>query len=325
MTCVIDFAPPPVRRVLPPRSGAARAHDIQLTIMVFQGMQNLPIFAAQSQGFFAKRGLSIEVKIAPGSEAMRKGLADGEWQIIHTAADNGVAMAEMANVDVAIVCGGDNSFNHVIAQPDVATFADLRGKTVIVDAPDTAYAFQLYEILKRNGLDKGDYNVKVVGATFKRLADLEADGNDKASMLNPPFTLRAMKAGKKDMGTAANILGAYQATAGVVLRAWAREHDDILVRYMQAYIEGLRWSLDPKNKDAAITLLVDGLKLPPEVASATYALAADPKDGLAKDARFDVEGFKNVLKLRADWTGKPPGAPEKYLDMSYYKKALAGL
>jgi hypothetical protein len=38
--------------------------------------------------------------------------------------------------------------------------------------------------------------------------------------------------------------------------------------------------------------------------------------------------FKNVLKLRAEiegqWGGKPP-APDKYIDLSYYNKALAGL
>jgi ABC-type nitrate/sulfonate/bicarbonate transport system substrate-binding protein len=126
------------------------------------------------------------------------------------------------------------------------------------------------------------------------------------------------------LGAAANLLGAYQATGGAVLRSWAKANSDVLVKYLQAYIEGLRWSLDRKNKDEAIKLLTDNLKLPPEVAAATYAVAADPADGLAKDAKFDLEGFKNVLKLRADWTGAAPGAPERYLDLSYHQKALAG-
>jgi hypothetical protein len=44
------------------------------------------------------------------------------------------------------------------------------------------------------------------------------------------------------------------------------------------------------------------------------------------DPSFDVPGFKNVLALRAEiegtWGGKPP-APDRYYDLSYYKKALA--
>jgi hypothetical protein len=41
-----------------------------------------------------------------------------------------------------------------------------------------------------------------------------------------------------------------------------------------------------------------------------------------------MEGFKNVLQLRAEiegqWGGNPPPV-EKYVDLSYYQKALAGL
>ena len=306
-------------------AGIARAQDTKLTVMVFQGMQNLPLFAAQSKGFFARHGLAIDVRIAPTSEEMRAGLADGRWQIVHTAVDNGLAMADVAKIDIAIVSGGDNSFNRLIVQPDIHTLADLRGKTVIVDALDTAYAFQLYEILKRNGLNKGDYNVSSVGATFKRLAKMEEDKDSKASMLNPPFSLRAIKSGMKEIGSVAKMLGPYQATGTVVLRSWARANADVLVLYMQAYIEGLRWSLDARNKDEAIKLLAEGLKLSPDIASATYSIAIDPIEGLAKDAKLDMEGFTNVLKLRADWTGVSPGAPENYLDLSYYRKALSGL
>jgi hypothetical protein len=50
--------------------------------------------------------------------------------------------------------------------------------------------------------------------------------------------------------------------------------------------------------------------------------------GFAPDARLDLEGFKNVLKLRAEvegqWDGHPP-APEKYYDSTYYDAALAKL
>ena len=57
-------------------TGTVRAQETKLTVMVFQGMQNLPLFAAQSNGLFAKRGLAIDIQIAPSSEEMRAGLAD---------------------------------------------------------------------------------------------------------------------------------------------------------------------------------------------------------------------------------------------------------
>jgi hypothetical protein len=41
--------------------------------------------------------------------------------------------------------------------------------------------------------------------------------------------------------------------------------------------------------------------------------------------KFDMEDFKNVLKLRTQFEGGTPNPPEKYVDFSYYQKALAGL
>jgi hypothetical protein len=72
-------------------------------------------------------------------------------------------------------------------------------------------------------------------------------------------------------------------------------------------------------------LLMAGLKLDPAIAAACYALVIDPVNGLAKDGKFDIEGFRNVLKLRAEFEGGAASPPEKYIDLSYYQKALGGL
>jgi ABC-type nitrate/sulfonate/bicarbonate transport system substrate-binding protein len=299
-----------------------------LRVMVFPGLTNFSIFAAQRQGLFAKHGLAVELLNTPSSEAMREGLAKGDVQIAHAGVDNAVAMAEFTKADVAIVTGGDNGFNRIIAQPDIKSYADLRGRTVVVDAPNTAFALLLYKVLKDNGLNKGDYNVKPVGGTPARLDAMLKDKSNAAGVLNPPFAFSAVQAGLRDMGAAAKAIGAYQSDGAFVMRAWANANSDTLIRYIQAFVEGRRWALDPANKTPAIQLLVDRLKLSPEVAEQSYAVAADPVDGIAKDARFDMEGFKNVLKLRAEiegqWGGVAP-APEKYVDLSFYDKALAGL
>lgn len=302
------------------------AQTTNLTIMVFQGMQNLPQLAAKSQGFFAKRGLNVDIRIAPDSDELREGLAHGRYQIVHAGVDNAVAMAEVAKVDVAIVMGGDNGFNRLIVQPDIKSYADLRGKTVIVDAPDTAFAFLMYEMLRKNGLNKGDYDIRPVGASFRRYEVMLKDKSAAAAMLNMPFTLRAAAEGLGDLGSAVEALGPYQGTGAFVLRSWAASNSDVLVRYLQAYIEGLRWGVDPKNRAEATKLYVDALKLNDKMAARTLEIAAHPTDGLTRDARFDLDGFRNVLGLRATVMkqGTPP-APEKYLDGSYYTKALAGL
>jgi hypothetical protein len=80
--------------------------------------------------------------------------------------------------------------------------------------------------------------------------------------------------------------------------------------------------LDPKNKTEAVALLVERLKLPEDIAAQAYD--ATLKD-FNRDGALDMEGVKNVLALRAQFEGGSPAAPERYIDLSYYKSALAGL
>jgi ABC-type nitrate/sulfonate/bicarbonate transport system substrate-binding protein len=299
-----------------------RAEDAKLTVIVFPGVQNLPMFAAQAKGLYAKRGLSVDLKFTPNSDELRNGLAEGRYQIAHSAVDNAFALKDKANVDIAVVIGGDNSFNHLMVQSDMKSLADIKGKTVVVDAINTAYAFQLYEMLRQKGLNKGDYEIKMAGGTGARLEAMIKDKTMVAAMLNPPFSIRGEKAGLKDMGTASAALGAYQGSSAFVLRAWGKANEDTLVKYLQAYVEGLRWALDPKNKTEAVALLVERLKLPEDIAAQAYD---STKDDFNRDGAVDMEGVKNVLKLRAQFEGGTPASADKYFDLSYYKKALAGL
>ena len=316
-----------VLAAMAPKTGAW-AGETKVRVNVFAGLANLGLYAAQAQGFFAKRGLAVEVQFTPNSQAQRDGLAQGRLEIAHAAVDNALAMVDVAKVDVIIVMGGDNSLNSLMVQPDIGSVADLRGKTVIVDAPNTAYALQLYKILQLNGLQKTDYAVKAIGGTPLRLEAMRKDKTYAASMMNPPFSVQAEKEGFRNLGPAVRWIGPYQGPGAFVLRSWAQANPDTLLRYIQASVEGLRWAMSPANKAQAVALVAERLKLAPDVAARSYDLVTDPVGGFARDARFDIEGFKNTLKLRAEMEGQSGGAPqppEKYLDLSYYERAVAGL
>jgi ABC-type nitrate/sulfonate/bicarbonate transport system substrate-binding protein len=311
--------------LMPSFATSGHAQPTKLTVMVFRGGQNLPLFAAQEKDFFARRGLNVKIIYAPSADELPRVLADGRVQIIHSTSDNAVKILDADKLDVALVIGGDNAHNHIIAQQDIGKIEDLRGQTILLDTATSGYAFMLYAILKRHGLNKGDYVLKNVGATPRRLAALLADKNDKAAVLNPPFSIEAVKAGLKDMGTTVSMMGPYQGPAGYTLRPWAKANADTLVKYLQAYIEGVRFALDPANKAAATEMLARRLELAPDIAAAVYDVVTDKQEGFAKDGRFDLEGFKNVLQLRAEYEGGTPSPPEKYLDLSYYQEALKGM
>ena len=296
-----------------------------LAVMVFPGTQTLALFAAQALGYFARRDLTVELKPAPNSEEQRKGLAAGRYPIVHGAADQCVALVEASKVDAIVVAGGDNGFNHLFVQPEIPRIADLRGRTLVADVTNTGWSFVLYDILKRHGLSRGDVIIHEAGAPFRRFEAMCADKTMAAAILNPPFAIRARRAGLGDMGAVVDTIGSYLGTVPYVLRSWANANSDALVGYLAGCIEGLRWVLDPAAKADAIKLVGERLEVPLDIAEEMVAAATDPVRGLAKDAAFDFQGFRTVLKLRADFEGRTPAPPEKYFDLSFHRRAIAGL
>jgi ABC-type nitrate/sulfonate/bicarbonate transport system substrate-binding protein len=297
-----------------------------LKVNTFPNAKSLPDFVGVAKGFFAKYGLTVEVEHTESSQAQRNGLAAGRFQIAQAALDNAVAMIEVAKRDVVIVSGGDSGMNEFMVQPGIGSFADLKGKTLIVDAPDTAYALQAKKLLLRSGLVDGrDYTVKPIGAVVYRYKAMISDPSNAASILNLPFTVEAKAKGLKSLGGMVELLGPYQASGAFVMRPWAREHGAELEKYLAAYILSVRWIRDPAHRAEALDLMVDKLKLDRAIAEQTYDLLIDPISGFTPDAKFDVEGFRNVLALRAEIERKPGTeavAPERYVDLHYYDAAL---
>src|SRR5262249_60466138 len=86
-----------------------------------------------------------------------------------------------------------------------------------------------------------------------------------AALPHPPFPIQAVKAGLKDLGSAVSMIGPSQGPAAYTLRSWAKANEETLVKYLQAYIEGVRWALDPAPKAAATEMLARRPQLPPRL------------------------------------------------------------
>src|SRR5918911_4344925 len=282
-------------------------------VKLFPGAAAMPAMAAASQGLFAHHGLKVELLFTANSDEQRAGLAKGDFEIAQAAVDNAVAMVELAKEDVIIVTGGDSSMNEFIVQPDIRSYADFKGTTLLVDAPNTAYALQLKKILLMNGLKEGaDYKILSVGATGFRLRGMKENKEYKGAMLNLPFSLEAKAAGLTSMGRAVDLIGPYQGNGTIVLRQWALANRDTLERYIAGLVEGTRWLLAPQNRQAAAKILSERFKVSPQIAAQAMEMMAEPRFGIAPDARFDMAGFRNVLALRAEiegtWGGSAPPA-----------------
>jgi ABC-type nitrate/sulfonate/bicarbonate transport system substrate-binding protein len=306
---------------------ATAAEPQRLRVNTFPSAKALPLHAGVAKGIFARHDIALELSFTENSIRQREGVAAGTIDVALAAVDNAVAMVEVARQDVVIVTGGDSGMNEFFVQAYVRSFADLRGRILVVDAPDTAYALLARKILLKHGLAAGkDYVVKPVGRGELRLKAMAGDRENAAAILNLPFTIQAEKLGLKSLGSTVDMLGPYQANGAFVQRAWAKANSELLERFIAAYVESLRWVLQPANRDESVGLLMEKLKLSRDIAERTWSLLADPTRGLTPDARFDRRGFDNMLALRAEMEGGAgPAAPEKYFDLSYYERALARL
>ena len=317
----------PVLAMLAAAAGTAGAAEpATVRVNSFPNAKALPLHAGVAQGIFAKHGLALQLSFTENSTKQREGLAAGEFDLVHSAVDNAVAMVETAKKDVVIVTGGDSGMNEFFVQAYVRSFADLRGRKLVVDAPNTAYAIQAKKILLKHGLKDGtDYTVVPVGRGELRLKAMAENSDYAAAILNLPFTIQAEQLGMKSLGNTVDILGPYQANGAYALRAWVGSHGALLERYIAAYVESLRWVRRLENQAACVAILMDKLKIDRDVAERTYRLLVDPVRGFTPDAAFDTEGFRNLLALRAEIEGGSAPQPEKYLDLSYYRRAIGAL
>jgi len=308
--------------------GASGDKPTTIKVIAFDGGWNLPIWAAQRQGFFENNKLAVELSFTPNSVFLVTGLLSGKFDLAFASIDNIIAYQEgqgeapVENPDLFAFMGGDNGLLSVVTAAPVKTVADLKGKTLSVDAMTTGFAFVLRDFVARNGLGENDVKFVRAGGTGNRYNALIAGKND-GTLLRTPFDLMAGERGFNVLARG-EALGTYQGTVGVATRRWSEKNDDALVRFIRAYRAGLEWIYDPQNQPVAEALLVANIRdMTPALAKS--ALAQLLQHGMQRDAMVNVEGVRNVLALRSKF-GQPQKHltdPDKYFDRRYYDRANA--
>jgi ABC-type nitrate/sulfonate/bicarbonate transport system substrate-binding protein len=302
-----------------------------LRVMAFDGGWNLPIWAAQRQGFFEADGVAVQLSYTPSSAFLVQSLFDGKSDIATAAIDNLIAYQEGQgearipdNPDLFAFIGCDSGFATVVAAPAIKTFAALKGKTISVDAMTTGYAFVVRELVTRNGLAESDVSFVRAGGTANRYREL-LGGKHDATLLRTPFELLASNKSFNVLASA-ETLGAYQGTVGMTRRSWARDHEAALLGFIRAYAQATEWLYDRANREIVEALLVANIRdMTPALAKEAYDILLADKGGLSRNLAPDPAGIRTVLELRSKF-GAPKKTltdPMKYVDLSYYEKASA--
>lgn len=160
-----------------------------------------PLTLADKAGIFKKYGLNVEIKMIPqkdrhlalASEAIQCAATTVETHVAWNA--NGVPIVQIFQLDKSYGADG------IAVRGDIKSFADLKGKTIGVDAPGTAPYFGLAWMLSKNGMSLKD--VKTTTLSPQASAQAFVAGQNDAAMTYEPFlsTVRDNPASGKIMAT----------------------------------------------------------------------------------------------------------------------------
>ena len=303
-----------------------------MKLIAFPGAPNLPIFAALEHGFFDAAGLTLEFETTPSSKLQIERLVAGDFDIAATAFDNVVAYREGQGAvefptppDLFVYMGATRIELSLVVAPDIREFADLGGKPLALDALATGFAFVLYHMLERAGLALEDCELVPVGATPQRWEAVR-DGAAAGTLTIEPFTSVAQAQGFHVLQSSRECLPNYQGGIFTARRSWTVDHETELAAFMRGYLDGLAWTLDPANYDAAMALLLKRMPaIKPKVAPAVMAKLLDPATGLTPGGAVDEEGMRTVLELRSRYAkpAKQLESIERYADLACHADVTA--
>ncbi len=150
-----------------------------------------PLTLADKAGIFKKHGLDVDLKLIPQKDR-HLALASNAIQCAATTIEthvawnaNGVPIVQIFQLDKSYGADG------IAVRGDIKSFADLKGKTIGVDAPGTAPYFGLAWMLNKNGMTLKD--VKTATMSPQAAAQAFVAGQNDAAMTYEPFlsTVRA--------------------------------------------------------------------------------------------------------------------------------------
>ena len=289
----------------------------RLRVILFRAAYNLPVTAGMTRGIFAKQGLELDIVYTRGSKMVTESLLGGDCDLGVLAADDVVYEVETNGADLFAFMGLHAGILQLVARPGITHARELAGGRLGVDDPASGFALVAHKILERLGLKRSEYETLSAGGHEPRAKAL-AQGRIDAALCTPPFSLDLLARGFTLLARAQDHIPSYQASCAVATRSWARGNADALHAYTRAYLEGLRWMLDPANRAAAIDELKTEFGLQTPLAAATFDALADAEGGLFRNARIDVPGVEAVLALRVQaglLDASPP--PSRFYDMRY--------
>lgn len=211
-----------------------------------------PIYVALEKGFFKAEGIQVDVQwfaaAAPVTVAVASGAVDVGATGITAALFNSIAQG--SRMYLVADRGAEKPgypLNAVVVNKEayrqgVTSLKALKGKKIGITTLGSTYHYQLGRLLEQEGMDLSDVEL-VPLKTTQLLIDSVKRGVVAAAIVSPPWGADAEAEGwAKRLFWCGDRLP-YQVTA-VFYSDKMRQHHDLGVRFMRAYLRGVRYYVD---------------------------------------------------------------------------------
>jgi NitT/TauT family transport system substrate-binding protein len=301
---------------------ASVAHGVDRIIIgnVSRTVEQLPNYAATDKGFFAQEGIQGDIVLIGSTDTLIQALIAGH---LHVAiVDPSAAInADERGASLKIIGGTVPVAAYtLVGCPKYKSIRELKGTTLGVVSLVSGSTIFLREMLKKEGLELNrDYSIVQGGPTTQRLLSLKGC-NTSATMVLGGDLPRSRELGFPELARLQDYVPNLQFHSLIVDSHWAESNSALTVRYLKAMVRAMQWAHSHKEEAAELITRRTGIPLKYTRATVDEYLA---QGIISRDGSVNREGFQQLIELMGErlYKQRPYPAPEKYLDLSYLRRA----
>ena len=281
-------------------------------------MPNLTAATAQRNGFFKEENLEAEIiRMNPNVAVTALATGDVDYCQLFGAVVGGA----IAGLPVRVVAGYlDNWPMTLIAQPELRSLKDLKGKTLGISSFGATPDVGARMMIKQAGIDP-DKEIKILalGSDAARLTALKQRVVDVV-VISPPADTQMEKQGYRILARAYELFSFPYLGLGTHTRK-IKERPDEIRRMIKATIRANRFIRD--HRDEAVKTLIAWGKVEREFAYASYDAL---RNLFNSDGAIPEDGLKLVIdQARRSAKVAREIAPNEVVDLSFLRDAQTEL
>jgi NitT/TauT family transport system substrate-binding protein len=266
-------------------------------------------------GYFGAEGFSPEFVLIRGGSIAVKGMLAGNFDYMVPGGTVVDAVVRGRQPFKVLYTAEMISF-WLVAQPEIRSIADLKGKTVGINSFGGNTEFTMREILRRHGLDPvKDMTFLVVGASNDRFNALVSRAVH-SSLLSTPGNFKAVQMGYRKLASATDYVKWPQAGLATTEEKIRRDPDEVM-KMVRASSKGLKFML--AQREYIVAKMMQMFRLSRDDAVQTYE---STRDALLPSGHLAEEQERAVISLGkqvANVTEDIP--PERVFENRFIKQA----